>query len=137
MTEGTMIRSIGIDVTRVERFKESAADEVFLDRLLTDVERRCVLAAPEPQRQRRCAEVFAAKEAVMKALGTGWNHGVGWKDIEIARAGSGFDVKLNDAALAFTKGARLHLSLSSTKDVAAALAIAEKTDELPDNNPSL
>mgnify|MGYP001597086367 CR=1 FL=1 len=117
--------SVGIDVTRIERFKENAADGAFLDRLLTSAEKSYVLAAPERQRQRRCAEVFAAKEAVMKALGTGWNHGVGWKEIEITRTGSGFDVTLGAGAQSFTKGARLFLSLSSTKDVAVAFAIAQ------------
>lgn len=114
----------GIDVTRVERFKENAADAAFLDRLLTSAEKRYVLAAPQRLRQRRCAEVFAAKEAVMKALGTGWNHGVGWKAIEITRTGS-FEVTLGAGALAFANGARLFLSLSSTKDVAVAFAIAQ------------
>ncbi len=128
---------MGIDVTRIERFTESANDEVFLDRLLTSAEKRYVLAAPEPQRQRRCAEVFAAKEAVMKALGTGWNHGVGWKEIEVTRTDSGFEVKLSGTALAFAHDERLFLSLSSTKDVAVAFAVAERADELPDNNPRL
>jgi holo-[acyl-carrier protein] synthase len=42
----------------------------------------------------RFAGRFAAKEAAMKAIGTGWSRGVGWRDFEVARAASGQPVIL-------------------------------------------
>lgn len=131
-----MSLSTGIDITHVKRFEQNATDDAFLDRLLTSAEKRYVLAAPIRWRQRRCAEIFAAKEAVMKAIGTGWNHGIGWKDIEITRSGS-FEVTLGAMAQTFANNRRIFLSLSSTRDAAVAFAVAEKANELPDNNPRL
>jgi holo-[acyl-carrier protein] synthase len=64
----------------------------------------------------RYAARFAAKEAAMKALGTGWSHGVRWRDIEVARQPGGRPtIKFHGKAAEFA--ARL-----STKNIALSLS---------------
>ena len=76
----------------------------------------------------RLAGCFAAKEAVLKALGTGWSDGVAWTEVEIVHAPSGAPtVALSGCALevAAERGvARWLLSLSHDGDYATATAIA-------------
>src|SRR3972149_5241326 len=79
--------STGIDIASIERVKKSVNDDAFLDRLLTDSEREYIFSKRHPYKH--LAGRFAAKEAVMKALGTGWSKGIGWKDIEVANAPDG------------------------------------------------
>ena len=71
---------------------------------------------------------FAAKEAVAKALGTGFAHGVSWLDIEVLRDGNGMpSVLLHGGAIAVANSAgimKVHLSLTHTKEAAAATAVA-------------
>jgi len=82
-----VIAGIGVDVCEVERIRralEAAHGGRFRDRVFTDAEQ----AYCEGRRRGRFesyAARFAAKEAVMKVLGTGWGRGVGWRDIEVAR----------------------------------------------------
>lgn len=72
---------------------------------------------------------LAAKEAVMKILGTGWAQGVGWRDIEVLRARSGAPSVLlhgRAAEVAAELGvARLHLSLTHAAGLAVASVVAE------------
>lgn len=84
-----MIVGTGIDVVEVSRM--AAAIERFGDRFLErvftpDEIRYCQSKA---NRVERFAARFAAKEAGMKALGTGWNHGVRWRDVEVQRQPGG------------------------------------------------
>jgi len=84
-----MIVGLGVDITEVTRI-EAAMNRhgrAFLERLFTPAE----IAYCERHRNRaeRFAGRFAAKEAAMKALGTGWARGVRWLDIEIVREPSG------------------------------------------------
>ena len=76
-----MIVGTGVDIAEVPRIRESVErfGERFLRRVFTDgeiayCERKTV------SRFESYAARFAAKEAGMKALGTGWNHGVRWRD---------------------------------------------------------
>src|SRR5246127_620249 len=84
-----MIVGTGIDLTEVPRI--AAAIERFGDRFLrrifTDAEIR--YCDSKANRAERYAARFAAKEAGLKALGTGWNHGVRWRDCEVARKPGG------------------------------------------------
>jgi holo-[acyl-carrier protein] synthase len=84
-----MIVGLGIDVCEVSRMEAAMArrGRRFLERVFTPAE----IAYCERHRDRaeRYAGRFAAKEAAMKALGTGWRHGVRWLDIEIVREPSG------------------------------------------------
>lgn len=77
-----MIVGSGIDVIEIARVERALArhGERFLRRLLSPAEREACAAVRLPAPH--VALCFAAKEAVMKAVGTGWAHGVRWIDIE-------------------------------------------------------
>ena len=84
-----MIVGTGIDIAEVDRIAASIQrfGRRFLERVFTPEEiRYCESKANKVERY---AARFAAKEAAMKALGTGWRHGVRWRDIEITRQPSG------------------------------------------------
>jgi holo-[acyl-carrier protein] synthase len=124
-----MILGIGIDlleVPRMERALQRRGDRL-LHRLFTVAERDACAAAGGGTM--RWAARFAAKEAVLKALGTGWAHGVGWHQVEILRNGAGRPhVRLSGQArrTAQEMGASsCHVSLTHQKDNAAAVAILE------------
>src|SRR6266849_2060439 len=80
-----MIVGTGIDIAEVPRIAESIErfGERFLHRVFTEGEIR--YCDSKANRAERYAARFAAKEAAMKALGTGWSHGVRWRDIEVVR----------------------------------------------------
>lgn len=84
-----MIVGMGIDIAEIDRIEASIArhGQHFLERIYTPGE----IAYCERHRHKaeRYAGRFAAKEAAMKALGTGWGKGVRWVDIEVVRARSG------------------------------------------------
>src|SRR5438270_8682745 len=80
-----MIVGTGIDVAEVPRVA-AAIDRFgqrFIQRIFTEAEIR--YCESKANRLERYAARFAAKEAGMKALGTGWNYGVRWRDIEVLR----------------------------------------------------
>jgi holo-[acyl-carrier protein] synthase len=84
-----MIVGIGVDLCEVERLEAAIArhGERFLTRIYTEAERAYCESKANPME--RFAGRFAAKEAAMKAIGTGWRHGVGWRDFEVKRSASG------------------------------------------------
>ena len=73
--------------------------------------------------------LFAAKEAVLKALGTGWGSGAWFRDVEIVREpGLGPTVRLHDGALRRARDlgvARIHVSITHERGHAAAVAVLE------------
>lgn len=80
-----MILGIGVDLVdmgRLQRLLDRFGDR-FTERIFTKEERDFAEKASHPLRA--YANRFAAKEAAVKALGTGMNRGVGWQDIEIHR----------------------------------------------------
>jgi holo-[acyl-carrier protein] synthase len=84
-----MIVGLGIDITEISRIEAAIRryGDHFLHRLFTPAE----IEYCEGYRNRfeRYAGRFAAKEAAMKALGTGWRRGVRWVDIEVVRETAG------------------------------------------------
>ncbi len=84
-----MIVGMGIDVAEVPRIDEALNrhGDRFRQRVFTDGEIN--YCESKANRAERYAARFAAKEAAMKALGTGWNHGVRWRDIEVSRRPGG------------------------------------------------
>ena len=84
-----MIVGTGIDIAEVPRIRQSIErfGSRFLERIYTPGEIR--YCDSKANRVERYAARFAAKEAAMKALGTGWNHGVRWRDCEVARLPGG------------------------------------------------
>jgi holo-[acyl-carrier protein] synthase len=85
-----MIVGSGVDLAEVPRIRE--AIERFGDRFVKRVYTAAEIAYVERRRAgrfERYAARFAAKEAGMKAIGTGWRHGVRWQDFEVANLPSG------------------------------------------------
>ncbi|MDH4035924.1 MAG: holo-ACP synthase [Candidatus Krumholzibacteria bacterium] len=124
-----MIKGIGIDsilLARVARVRENYPDR-FPARILTEAEREYVLRYADPVP--RIAGRFAAKEACMKALGTGWGYGVRWRDIEVIRIPSGKPVmQLHGRAreLMDSLGATVvHCTITHTDEHAMAIVILE------------
>ncbi len=124
-----MIVGTGIDIAEVPRIAQSIErfGDRFLRRIFTDGEIR--YCDSKANRAERYAARFAAKEAAMKALGTGWNHGVRWCDCEVTRLPGGrptltFHGKAAEfAAKLGTKN--IALSLTHTKEQAMAQVILE------------
>jgi holo-[acyl-carrier protein] synthase len=80
----------GIDIVETERIGRMLQEHGrrFLDRCFTPRE-QAYCAANSRRRVEHLAGRFAAKEAVFKALGTGWRGGIAWTDVEILRRDSG------------------------------------------------
>jgi holo-[acyl-carrier protein] synthase len=124
-----MIVGTGIDIAEVPRIAHSIErfGTRFLERIFTPAEMR--YCDSKANRVERYAARFAAKEAAMKALGTGWNYGVRWVDCEVARVPGGrptinFHGKAAEfAAKLGVKNAAL--SISHTVDQAIAQVILE------------
>jgi holo-[acyl-carrier protein] synthase len=124
-----MILGTGVDIAEVPRIRESIEryGERFLRRIYTDGEIQ--YCESKASRFESYAARFAAKEAGMKALGTGWNHGVRWRDIEVVRPkGQRPTIQFHGqaAAIAEKLGTRnIALSLTHTSEEALAHVILE------------
>jgi holo-[acyl-carrier protein] synthase len=124
-----MIVGTGIDIAEVPRVAQAIErfGERFLERIFTPGER--LYCDSKANRIERYAARFAAKEAAMKALGTGWNHGVRWRDCEVVRMPGGRPtLTLHGKAGEFAGklGVRnIALSLTHTAEQAMAQVILE------------
>jgi holo-[acyl-carrier protein] synthase len=124
-----MILGTGIDIAEVNRVRETI--ERFGDRFLRRVftEGEIQYCEKRAHRFESYAARFAAKEAAMKALGTGWSHGVRWRDIEVVRPkGQRPTIQFHGEAgmIASKLGARnIALSLTHTSEQALAHVILE------------
>jgi holo-[acyl-carrier protein] synthase len=124
-----MIVGTGVDIEQVPRIAASIAryGERFLRRVFTEGEIQ--YCESKANRTERFAARFAAKEAAMKALGTGWNHGVRWRDIEVCRQPGGRPtIAFHGKAAEFAaKLGAVHvaLSVSHTAELAIAQVILE------------
>jgi len=128
-----MIVGTGIDITEVDRIEAGIArfGRRFIERVFTaDEIRYCESKANKAERY---AARFAAKEAGMKALGTGWSRGVRWRDIEVQRMPGGRPTVVfhGEAGEHFGRlgAARAHLSLTHTKWLAMAIVVLEGIDQ--------
>ncbi len=127
-----MIVGIGTDLAEVNRIRDSIArfGDRFLNRIYTGGER--AYAESKANAAERFAARFAAKEAGMKAIGTGWNFGVKWKDFEVVNEPSGRPkLLLHGMACQIAKklGAeRISISLTHTSEMAFAVVILEARD---------
>ena len=84
-----MIVGLGVDLAEVDRIRQAIErhGQRFIDRIYTAAEIRYVES--KANRYERYAARFAAKEAGMKAIGTGWKRGVRWQDFEVSNLPSG------------------------------------------------
>jgi holo-[acyl-carrier protein] synthase len=125
-----VIVSIGIDIVEVYRIRQTIERTPrFVERVFTERERaycdgKGVVAA------QHYAARFAAKEAALKALRTGWRGKIGWQDIEIYGDENGapfLEIRGGAKQIFDALGARrTHLSLSHTTEHAIAQVIFEK-----------
>jgi holo-[acyl-carrier protein] synthase len=124
-----MIVGTGIDICEVPRLEAAIArfGRRFIERIYTPAE--IAYVERKANRFERYAARFAAKEAGMKAIGTGWRRGVRWQDFEVVNLRSGkptlvFHGRAREFAgqLQVTNVA---LSLTHTKDQAMAFLILE------------
>jgi len=124
-----MIVGTGVDIAEVSRIRESMKrfGDRFRRRIFTEGEIR--YCEPKANRSESYAARFAAKEAAMKALGTGWSRGVRWRDIEVVRPkGKRPTIHFHGeaAAIAARLGAKnVALSLTHTSEQALAHVILE------------
>jgi len=124
-----MILGIGVDVIEPKRIAESIGrhGERFLERTFTAAE--IAYCKGRKRADEHFAARWAAKEAVAKALGTGFDRDVGWQHIEVVKEDSGaahIELHANARAVADRLGAeRIHLSLSHTETIAVAMIVLE------------
>jgi holo-[acyl-carrier protein] synthase len=124
-----MILSIGIDIAEVYRIRETLARTPrFGERVFTESERAYCETKGAAAAQSYAAR-FAAKEAFLKAIKTGWRGKITWQDIEVVNDADGvpsLNVKGEAARLMSELGAaRCHLSISHTTEHAIAEVILE------------
>jgi len=120
-----LIVGLGLDIAEIDRIEAAITRHgaPILERLYTPAE----VAYCESHRNKfeRYAGRFAAKEAAMKALGTGWRRGVRWRDIEIVREPSGKpSLALKGAAKRIADGLGVK-NISVTITHSGNLALAE------------
>lgn len=124
-----MIIGIGIDIVDISSFERIFnTSKRFKQRIFTETE--IAYCEGKPLKYQHYAARFAAKEAVMKALGTGWDKGVQWKHIEVQNDETGkprlvlykkaFEI-LNDLDVN-----KCHLSLSHSETQAIAYVLLDK-----------
>jgi holo-[acyl-carrier protein] synthase len=124
-----VIVGLGVDISEVDRIEAAIRrhGRAFLERVFTPEE----ISYCERHRAsgERYAARFAAKEATMKALGTGWRRGVRWVDIEVVRHPSGRPtIELCGAARQHADRlgvSRIHVSLTHSGNLAFAEVIFE------------
>jgi holo-[acyl-carrier protein] synthase len=125
-----MIISIGIDIIEVARIREVLLRSPrFRERVFTAAERAYCDSRGVAAAQHYAAR-FAAKEAALKALQTGWRGGIGWQDVEIGSLESGAPILIFHGLVRelFEKSGATaaHLSLSHTSEHAIAQVVLEK-----------
>jgi holo-[acyl-carrier protein] synthase len=125
-----MLNGIGIDLLEVARIKKALDrwGERFLHRVFTQQERDYCKRKAHPEQS--LAARFAAKEAVLKAIGTGLSGGISWTDIEVVNDQSGKPgVNLGEKIVQKIGKRKVLLSISHTKELAIAQAALVENDE--------
>jgi holo-[acyl-carrier protein] synthase len=126
-----------IDIRRIEKAIERFGDR-FLERIFTDVER--AKSDKRAQRAASYAKRFAAKEACAKALGTGLNRGVFWRDMGVVNLPGGKPtLRLTGGALARLEAitppglsALIELTITDDFPLAQAIVIIQAVERRPD-----
>lgn len=123
-----MIKGTGIDIIEVERIRSVLErDTGFRDKIFTPEEIR--YCESKKNKYQHYAARFSAKEALMKAIGTGWRFGIRFADIEVfhndlgqpqIRVSGKANEMLSDLSIS-----KIHVSLSHLKELATAIVIIE------------
>lgn len=128
-----MIVGLGVDIVELDRIQHSVNrfGERFMNRILTEYEK-----TEMPRKGTASANFaafmsarFAAKEAAVKALGTGFTRGIGFRDVEVRSLPSGKPtITLYNNALSISKELQvtsIHVSLTHGRDAAVAVVVME------------
>lgn len=123
-----MIIGVGVDIVDINSFTESFNESKRIrQRVFTETE--IAYCESKPNKYQHYAARFAAKEAVMKAIGTGWDKGVQWKQIEVINDQSGKPtLNCTSKVLEILNEKNVknyHLSLSHSESQAIAYVILE------------
>jgi holo-[acyl-carrier protein] synthase len=124
-----MIVGLGLDIAEIDRIEAALKRHgaPIIERLFTPSE--ASYCERYKNKFERYAARFAAKEAAMKALGTGWSRGVRWRDIEVSREPGGKPtLRLAGAARQIADGLgakNVSLSISHSGNLALAQVIFE------------
>lgn len=116
--------SVGTDIIEVERIRDSLAKhgDAFLNRLFTENEQRYFSQFEDATTT--ISGRFAAKEAIAKALGTGFGKDLSWSEIEIINNGEGKPLaSLSERALQHFNHPTIEVSISHCKTHATATAV--------------
>lgn len=126
-----MVIGIGIDIIEIDRIKDSVDrfGDHFLNKIYTKIELDYCLN--KMNKYQHLAARFAAKEAVAKALATGWNKEFSWQNIEISNEGTGMPVvQLKGNLSQFLEPDKnLRISMSHSRDYVTCVAIIYKNSE--------
>lgn len=122
-----MVRGIGVDIIEIERIKKVVSDagDMFLKRIFTDGE--AAYCQSKSNVFQHFAARFAAKEAVGKALATGWAGEFRWRDVEVTNDVSGKPhIHLHGKVRDLLEGHRVLISLSHSDSHVVAMALIEE-----------
>ena len=123
-----MILGVGIDIIEIDRIKQSVDNygDLFLNKVFTQKELEYCLS--KSNKYQHLAARFAAKEAVYKALASGWHENLTWQSIEISNEPNGLPVvTLHGSLNQFLKEKEsLKISKSHSRDYVACVAIIYK-----------
>ncbi len=120
---------MGVDLVEVGRIKKALDrwGQRFLCRVFTSRERDYCMRKAFPAQS--LAARFAAKEAVLKAMGTGLSGGIGWTDVEVVNDPKGKpEVRVGPRIARLIGNSRILLSISHSKQFAIAQAILVKSE---------
>ncbi|MFC0560481.1 holo-ACP synthase [Halalkalibacter alkalisediminis] len=116
-----MISGIGIDIVELERIsKVMERQPRFVDRILTTSEKNFFVELSESRQIEFLAGRFAAKEAFVKAIGTGISASYSWQDIEVQKEPTGRPILVVTGL-----SNKVHLSISHSKTYAVAQVLIE------------
>jgi holo-[acyl-carrier protein] synthase len=124
-----LIEGLGVDIVEVARIRRTLTrfGQRFLRRVFTPGEQDYCNRKAHPEQS--LAARFAAKEAVLKAAGTGLSGGVRWTDVEVVNAPSGKpEVRLGNTLVRRIGNKKVLLSITHTKELAIAQAILIRDD---------
>jgi len=125
-----MVLGIGIDIIEIERIKDSIEKygDRFLDKIYTANEIK--YSSKKFNKYQHLAARFAAKEAVYKAVASGWKEGINWQDIEVFNDPTGIpEIKPYGKLKTFlSNDKQLKISMSHSDNYVTCVAIIYKSD---------
>ena len=125
-----MVLGLGIDIIEIPRIKRSIDNfgDKFLNKVFTEGE--IMYCEKKFNKNQHYAARFAAKEAVYKAISSGWKEGLRWKDIEIQNDATGMpSINPSGKLKSFlTENTQLRISISHSENYVTAVAIIFKNN---------